>query len=81
MSKKRVQLDKNSVDLLTFSAGDLITILSEDKSIMDVKQTAFDYYNEETKEQFQIKVIVTRDENEFKDWTDVECTRNYTPKK
>lgn len=65
MSKERVQLDKNSKDLLEFSAGDLIPALAKNKKLTHVKMSAFDYYNPETKEQYQVQVLVTRNENDF----------------
>ena len=65
MSKERVQLDKNSKDLLEFSAGDLIPVLAKNKKLHHVKMSAFDYYNPETKEQYQVQVLVTRNENDF----------------
>lgn len=65
MSKKRVQLDANSKLLLEFSAGDLIPMLSENKKLHHVKQVAFHHYNNETKEHYQVQVLVTRNESDF----------------
>lgn len=72
MSKDRVQLDKNSKDLLEFSAGDLIPMLSKNQKLQQVRQSAFDYYNAETKEQFQVQVIVTRHEEDFLEFLQTE---------
>ncbi len=72
MSKERVQLDKNSKDLLEFSAGDLIPMLAKNKKLQHVRQSAFDYYNPETKEHYQVHVLVTRDESDFLEFLQTE---------
>lgn len=72
MSKDRVQLDKNSKDLLEFSAGGLIPMLAKNPKLQHVKQSAFDYYNDETKEHYQVQVIVTRHEDDFLEFLQTE---------
>jgi hypothetical protein len=65
--KKRLELTKCEKDLLNFSAADLIPMLNEKTKLLHVKQTAFQYYSEKTKEIFQVQVTVTRDETAFLD--------------
>ena len=65
MSKKRVELHQNEIDLLKFSAGDLIPELSKSVESLEVKMAAYRYWNSETEEEFQVQVIVTRDKSEF----------------
>ena len=72
MSKDRAQLDRNSKDLLGISAGDLIPMLSKNPKLQHVKQSAFDYYNAETKEHFQVQVIVTRHKDDFLEFLQTE---------
>jgi hypothetical protein len=64
-NKRRLELRKTEKDLLQFSAGDLIPRLEEKPNLHHVKQTAFQYYCEKTKEFFQVQVIVTRNESDF----------------
>lgn len=72
MKHNRVQLDKSAKDLLEYTAGDLIPKLGADKELHHVKQSAFDYYNEKTKEHYQVQVLVTRCESDFLEFLQVE---------
>lgn len=72
MSKDRIKLDQNSKDLLEFSAGDLIPALAKNMKLQHVRMMAFGHYNEQTKEHFQVHVLVTRDESDFLDFLQVE---------
>jgi len=65
MPKKRVELTQSCKDLLQYSAGDLIPMLAADKKLKHVRQSAFQYYNSETNEYYQVHVLVTRDQNDF----------------
>lgn len=69
---KRAELSKSSKDLLEFTAGDLIPKLSANKRLQHVKQSAFDHYNKETKEHFQVHVTVTRHESDFLEFLQTE---------
>ena len=74
---KRVQLNEDSKKLLEFSAGDLIPMLADNKKLQYVKQSAFDYYNDKTKEHFQIQVLVTRHESDFLEAFQIEEMSEY----
>ena len=63
--KKRLELRQSEKDLLQFSAGDLIPMLEEKTKLYHVKQTAYQYYSEKTKEFFDVQVTVTRNEGDF----------------
>ena len=65
MSKEIVELTQSCKDLLQYSAGDLIPMLASDKKLQHVRQSAFEYYNPETKEHYQVHVLVTRHESDF----------------
>lgn len=65
MSKERVELTKSCKDLLEYSAGDLIPMLAADKKLLHVRQSAFTWYNPETKEEYQVHVTVTRNGRDF----------------
>jgi hypothetical protein len=65
MSKERVELTQSCKDLLQYSAGDLIPMLAADKKLLHVRQSAFTWYNPDTKEEYQVHVTVTRDESDF----------------
>lgn len=67
MSKERRELIDTEMDLLTYSAGDMIPMLEKDKKLIHVKQQAFDYYSEKTGEIYQVQVLVTRDGHDFLD--------------
>lgn len=77
MSKERRELTKSCTDLLEFSAGDLIPMLAKDKTLMHVRQSAFNYYNQDTNEHYQVHVLVTRDESDFIEFLQTEEMRNY----
>lgn len=62
---KRQQLNQNEKDLLNFSAGDLIPMLKDNSDLSHVKQKAFEYYDSDAKEYYQIQVVVTRNESDF----------------
>lgn len=65
MSKQRRTLTKSCLDLLEYSAGDLIPMLEQNKKLHHVKQQAFEYYSEKNKEFYQVQVIVTRHSSDF----------------
>lgn len=69
---KRVKLDKSAKDLLEFVAGDLIPMLSASPDLQHVKQSAFDHYNPETKEHYQVQILVTRHEGDFLEFMQTE---------
>lgn len=75
---ERVPIDPNCIDLLTYSAGDLIPKLEADQELVHVKMQAFDYYNPKTGETYQVQVTVTRDENDFLGFMEVEEMSNYS---
>ena len=65
MSKERVELTKSCKDLLEYSAGDLIPMLAANKKLLHVRQSAFVWYNPDTKEEYQVHITVTRNESDF----------------
>lgn len=77
MPNERVQLDENSKKLLECSAGDLIPMLGNNKKLLHVRQSAFGYFNHETKEQYQVHVLVTRDESDFLEFLQTEQMSRY----
>lgn len=77
MSKERRELTKSCTDLLEFTAGDLIPQLEKNQKLIHVKQQAFDYYSDKTKEHFQVQITVTRSEGDFLDFLQVEEMSEY----
>jgi hypothetical protein len=59
------ELSKNEKDLLEISAKELTQMLTYNKDLSHVKQMAYGYYSNETKEEFQVQILVTRHENDF----------------
>ncbi len=77
MANNRIKIDDTSVDLLKMVTVSLITELSEEKESCQVKSQAFGYWNKDTEEEFQIQVIVTRDESDFIEHFTVEHLKKY----
>ena len=75
--KERRELTKSCTDLLEFTAGDLIPMLENKPKLVHVKQEAFGYYSEKTKEHFQVQIVVTRAEHDFLDFLQVEEMSEY----
>lgn len=68
MSKQnRLEIRQTQKDLLIMSAGDLIPLLEASPKTLSVKQVSFQHYCAETKEFFQVQIIVTREEDDFLD--------------
>lgn len=80
MNKKRLkQLNESETSLLDVTTRDLIPALIAAPSLVHVKQAAFDYYNADTKEHFQVQVVVTRNKEDFLEFLQIEEMSNYTP--
>ena len=77
MSKERVQFTKSCTDLLEFTAGDLVPMLEKNPKLLHVRQCAFEHYNPNTKETYQVHVTVTRDSNDFLDFLQTEEMSGY----
>lgn len=77
MNEARIQFGDNEKLLLQYSAGDLIPMLADNKKLLHVRQSSFDYYNKETEEHFQVHVMVTRDEKDFLDFLQTEEMSRY----
>jgi len=80
MSKERIELNKSEKELLEFSAGDLIPELAKNPNLQHVRMSAFDYYNPQTKEYYQVHVLVTRDESDFLEFLQTEEMSAYGKK-
>lgn len=65
MSNKKVSINETNVSLLAISAGEMLAELPMRPELRHLRQNAFDYYNENTKEYYQVHVTVTRDEGDF----------------
>lgn len=65
MPNKKAEINKTNKTLLEISASELIPMLSANKTLIAVKQGAFDYFNKETEEHFQVQVVVTRRQSDF----------------
>lgn len=61
----RQELNQSEKDLLNFSAGDLIPMLKDNSELSHVKQKAFEYYDADSKEYYQVQVLVTRNKSDF----------------
>jgi len=65
-NSKRIELGDTEINLLKVSAGDLIQALqAEENHVLNVKQTAFEYYDDKSGQVFQVQLTVTRSEHEF----------------
>jgi len=76
---KRLELNETEVKLLIFSAGDLIPELLSNKDLIYVKQSAFDYYDPESKEAIQVQILVTRSESDKLEPFQTEEMSTYKP--
>lgn len=63
----KYQLREVEKELLLGSASELIDGLASKKKLAHVRQMAFEYYNADSNETFQVQVTVTRDESDFLD--------------
>lgn len=73
----RRQLKQHEKDLLEYSAGDLIPMLINAPDLLHVKQCAFGYYDNDTKQEFQVQVTVTRCKSDFLEAFQTEELSNY----
>ena len=65
MLKEKIELTKSCKQLIESSAVDLISAIVENKKASHVRQSSFNYYSSETKEHYQVHVLVVRDERDF----------------
>lgn len=72
MKKNREKLNDQEKTLLEITAGDLIPQLRENKKLIHVKQMAYGYYDKETKEEWQVQVLITRSVPDFLEFLEVE---------
>lgn len=63
--KNRLPLNDTQKALLQFSAGDLIPMLKEQPDQRHVRQMAFEHYDADTKQFWQVHVLVTRYQDDF----------------
>ena len=65
-NRKLIELGETETKLLIHAASELIPILQEEENhVLNVKQAAFDYFDMNSGQIFQVQVTVTRSEHEF----------------
>jgi len=77
MSKERETLDNSATTLLIVTAGDLIPMLRNAPDLIHVRQSAFDYYDKENDEHWQVQITVTRKESDFLEFLQTEEMSEY----
>jgi hypothetical protein len=58
------ELNKDQLELLNLIAKDTIKDLDNVPDIRSSRQLAFEYFSKETKEIFQVQIVVSRDESD-----------------
>ena len=71
--------EENEITLLTITAKDLIKKLKEEKDLIHLRETAYMVYSEETKEEFQVQITVTRRQSDFLEPFQTENMREWKP--
>lgn len=64
-SNNKIELDDESADFLELSAGSMIASLELLPDTNTLRQSAFRYFSDKTKEEFDIQVTVTRNKDRF----------------
>ena len=67
-----MELSQNKKALLKGTVKDLLASIVYNEELSHVRQSAFDSFITETKEQVQVHVIVTRNQNDFLDFLETE---------
>jgi len=73
IKRNKMKITETQSELLHRSVKELVKELSANADFSQVKQMAFGYYNQPTKENFEIQITVTRIEDDFMDPISVEC--------
>lgn len=66
-------------ELILNTTEDVIKLINEESEAATVIQAACDYFNKSDKKVYQIKISITRDEDDFLDDFQSEIIKNYRP--
>lgn len=72
---KKIELSDSEKTLILATSKDLIPMLAEAKDLIHVRQSAFDYFDKETEEHFQVQIMVTRSPSDFLEFLETEEMR------
>jgi hypothetical protein len=76
--KESFELSDDEKALLLGAPRALITELIDHPSSLHIRSHAFDYYCDETKEMYQVQVVVTRVEDHFLKPFEMEVTKEFS---
>lgn len=65
MDKRLPPLKATETALLDVTTRDLVPMLNKDQKLRHVRQMAFEFYDKELKQEYQVHVLVTRDRDDF----------------
>lgn len=71
------ELTKVEKDLLEGSTKKLLEYLEDEEDVIHFKEMAFGYYSNKTKEEFQVQIIVTRNNSDFLEAFEIEEMKSY----